>query len=101
VSYLFMLIDVVANTNKDVNKVLSGKTMIIKLANGDIEINYKDFMRIFLLTISEDNLLTGMTRVRKNTIPKQFGITFNLKGSFDNKEITMKRSFSDFRDQDN
>ena len=101
VSYLFMLIDVVANTNKDVNKVLSGKTMIIKLANGDIEINYKDFMRIFLLTISEDNLLTGMTRVRKNTSPKQFGITFNLKGSFDNKEITMKRSFSDFRDQDN
>lgn|GEM_PF-982072 len=99
-SYLFMLIDVCIKTHRDVKQVISGKMINLKFSDIDIKLNYKDFMRMFLLTKSEDALLEGMTRIREKTIPKQFAVSFVLSGNFENKEISMHRSFSDYRDSE-
>ena len=64
-----MLIDSLHEAIIDTNQLLDGKGVTFIVKDYKIQLNYRDFMRVFSVFNSEEKLLTGINRIRKKTIP--------------------------------
>ncbi len=95
--YVIMLIDVLTDASADFSKVMDGKCMTIEAGDFDMDLNYRDFLRIFALLQSEENILNGLNQIRENTVPGEFAVSFALTATFDNTSFELKREFSDYR----
>lgn len=96
--YGITIVKSIINANTDQAKVQAGKSMLFKLGDQEVEVHYKDFMRIFSLTVSEDKLLQGLSKIRQNILPGPHGVAFVLDANYNKSQIHLTRAFSDFID---
>lgn len=94
--YGIAVVKSIVNANSDQAKVQLGKSMLFQLGDQEIEIHYKDFMRIFSLLVPEEKLLQGLTKIRQNTLPGPYGVAFVLNAHYNKSQIQLTRAFSDF-----
>lgn len=94
--YLFMLIDSLHEAILDTNQLLDGKEVTFIVKDYKIQLNYRDFMRVFSVFNSEEKLLTGINRIRKKTIPGVYVTGFLLEANFRKSSLRMSREFSDY-----
>ncbi|NLM19660.1 MAG: hypothetical protein GX217_06520 [Clostridiaceae bacterium] len=95
-TYLITLIDSLSQAFADCNQLLAGEEIYFVFGNVEIELNYRDFMRVFALLKKEDNLLAGINNMRKKTIAGSFITAIELNADFHNSSLQLSREFSDY-----
>lgn len=94
--YLFMLIDSLHEAILDTNQLIDGKEVTFKVNDYQIQLNYRDFMRVFAVFNSEEKLLTRINQIRKKIIPGIYVTGFLLEANFRKSSLRMSREFSDY-----
>ncbi|HHU52509.1 MAG TPA: hypothetical protein GXZ43_00300 [Clostridiaceae bacterium] len=94
--YTITLIDSLSQAFADSDQLLAGEELTFPIGDLEININYRDLMRVFTLFKNEDNLLSGINNMRKKTVPGNFITAIKLDGCFRNSSICLSREYSDF-----